>query len=107
MTVDIVQDVSGWLIKSSDAGGAAGLTRGSGAGVSIPSAKDMSEFLTAIDMSSSGRKYYFTRSDGASIKAYPSGRKVGSIVIERAQGNWIRLSPSDAGDLRLKLTRLP
>lgn len=106
MAVDIVKDVSGWVIKCSDAGGVAGLTRGSGAGVTIPSAKDVIEFLAAVDMAASGRKHYFTRSDGASIKAYSSAKKVGSVVIERAQGNWVRLSPSDAADLRLKLTRL-
>ncbi len=106
MAVDIVKDVSGWVIKCSDAGGVAGLTRGSGAGVSIPSAKDVIEFLTAVDRAASGRTHYFTRSDGTSIKAYSSAKKVGSVVIERAQGNWVRLSPSDAADLRLKLTRL-
>ena len=96
-------DSGGWILKSSDAGGTGGLTRGSGAGVAIPSVSDTLEFLMAIDRASSGAKYYFTRSDGVPIKAYPSDRKKGSIVIERAAGNWVRLNASDAGDLRLKL----
>ena len=106
MAVDIVKADGGWVIKSSDAGSTGGLTRGSGAGVTISSAKDVMEFLTAVDKAASGRTHYFTRSDGAPIKAYPSGRKTGSIVIERSAGNWVRLSPSDAADLRMKLTRL-
>ncbi len=106
MGVDIVKADSGWIIKSSDAGGIGGLTRGSSAGVAISGAKDVMEFLTAVDRASSGRIYYFARSDGAPIKAFPSQRKVGSIVIERAAGNWVRLNPSDAADLRMKLTRL-
>ncbi len=32
--------------------------------------------------------------------------KRGSIVIERAAGNWVMLNPSDAADLRLKLIRM-
>ncbi len=106
MGVDIVKADSGWVIKSSDAGSIGGLTRGSSAGVAISSAKDVIEFLTAVDKASSGRMHYFTRSDGAPIKAYPSQRKIGSIVIERSAGNWVRLNPSDAADLRMKLTRL-
>ena len=106
MAVDLVKADGGWVIKCSDAGSVGGLTRGSGAGVTIPSAKDVIDFLTAVDSASSGRRYYFTRSDGAPIKAYPSDRKRGSIVIERSAGNWVRLSPSDAADLRMKLTRL-
>ena len=106
MAVDIVKADSGWVIKSSDAGSTGGLTRGSGAGVAMPSAKDLMEFLTAVDKASSGRRYYFTRSDGAPVKAYPSERKTGSIVIERSAGNWVRLSPGDAADLRMKLTRM-
>ncbi|MEM2760361.1 MAG: hypothetical protein QXU32_05905 [Nitrososphaerales archaeon] len=107
MTVDLVKSNGGWIIKSSDAGGGGGgLTRGSGAGVAIPSSKDVVEFLTAIDKASAGARYYFTRSDGAPIKAYPSDRKKGSIVIERAGSNWIRLNHNDAADLRMKLTRL-
>jgi len=96
-------DSGGWILKSSDAGGTGGLTRGSGAGVAIPSVSDTLEFLMAIDRASAGAKYYFTRSDGAPIKAYPSDRKKGSIVIERSAGNWVRLNAGDAGDLRLKL----
>jgi len=106
MAVDIVKADAGWVIKSSDAGSTGGLTRGSGAGVAIPSAKDLMEFLTAVDRAASGRRHYFTRSDGAPVKAYPSERKVGSIVIERSAGNWVRLSPSDTADLRMKLTRM-
>lgn len=107
MAVDLVKSNGGWIIRSSDAGGAGGgLTRGSGAGVSIPSAKDAIDFVMAIDKASAGARYNFTRSDGAPIKAYASGTKKGSVVIERAAGNWIRLSPSDAADLRMKLTRL-
>lgn len=106
MAADLVKDNGGWIIKSSDAGSKGGLTRGSGAGVAIPSAKDAIDFLTAIDRASAGARYYFTRSDGAPIKAYPSESKKGSIVIERAAGNWVRLNPSDAADLRIRLTRL-
>jgi len=106
MTADLVKDNSGWIIKSSDAGSTGGLTRGSGAGIEIPSAKDAMDFLMAIDRASAGARHYFTRSDGVPIKAYPSDRKKGSIVIERAAGNWVRLNPSDAADLRMKLTRL-
>ena len=106
MAVDIVKADGSWVIKSSDAGSTGGLTRGSAAGVAIPGAKDVMEFLTAVDKAASGRRHYFTRSDGAPIKAYPSEKKVGSIVIERSAGNWVRLSPGDAADLRMKLTRL-
>lgn len=106
MAVDIVKADGGWIIQSSDAGSVGGLTRGSGAGVTIPSSKDVMDFLAAVDNASSGRRYSFTRSDGATIKAYPSERKRGSIVIERSAGNWVRLSPSDAADLRMKLIRL-
>ncbi len=106
MAVDIVKADGGWVIKSGDAGSTGGLTRGSTAGVAIAGPKDVVEFLTAVDKAASGRRYYFSRSDGAPIKVYPSERKVGSIVIERAAGNWVRLSPSDAADLRMKLTRL-
>lgn len=106
MATDILKADGGWIIKSSDAGGAGGLTRGSGAGVAISSAKDVIEFLTAVDRASSGKRYYFTRSDGAPIKAYPSQTKKGSVVIERAAGNWVRLNPGDAAELRMKLTRL-
>lgn len=107
MTAELVKDNGGWIIKSSDAGGSGGgLTRGSTAGVAIPSAKDAMDFLMAIDRASAGARHYFTRSDGAPIKAYPSETKKGSIIIERAAGNWVRLSPSDAADLRIKLTRM-
>lgn len=60
----------------------------------------------AINRASAGVWYYFTRSDAAPIKAYPSDMKRGSIVIERAAGNWVMLNPSDAADLRLKLIRM-
>jgi hypothetical protein len=106
MAVDIMKADSGWIIKSSDAGSTGGLTRGSSAGVAMPGVKDVMEFLMAVDSASNGRRYYFTRSDGAPVKAYPSERKTGSIVIERAAGNWVRLSPGDAADLRMKLTRM-
>jgi hypothetical protein len=106
MAADILKDNGGWVIKCSDAGGVGGLTKGSGAGVSIPSSKDVIEFLTAVTQASAGKRYYFTRSDGAPIKAYPSQAKRGSIVIERAAGNWVRLNAGDAADLRMKLTRL-
>ena len=106
MAADIMKDDGGWVIKSSDAGSTGGLTRGSGAGVAIPGAKDVIEFLAAVDQASSGKRYYFTRSDGASIKSYPSQTKKGSIVIERSAGNWVRLSQSDAADIRMRLTRL-
>ncbi|MFQ5940524.1 MAG: hypothetical protein ACE5KA_02340 [Nitrososphaerales archaeon] len=106
MVSGLVKDNGGWIIKSSDAGSTGGLTRGSGAGVAIPSSKDAMEFLMAIDKASAGARHYFTRSDGAPIKAYPSGSRRGSIVIERAAGNWVRLNPSDAADLRMKLTSL-
>lgn len=106
MAVDLLKADGGWIIKCSDAGSTGGLTRGSGAGVSIPSSKDVMEFLAAVDFASNGRTHYFTRSDGAPVKAYPSGRKRGSIVIERAAGNWVRLSGGDAADLRWKLTKL-
>ena len=107
MTADLVKDNGGWIIKSSDAGsGGGGLTGGSGAGIALPSAKDVMDFVMAIDRASAGAKHYFTRSDGAPIKAYPSDRKKGSIIIERAAGNWIRLSSGDVADLRLKLTRM-
>ena len=106
MGVDIVKAEGGWIIKSGDAGSTGGLTRGSSAGVAIAGSKDVMEFLTAVDRASSGRRYYFTRSDGAPIKAYPSEKKVGSIVIERAAGNWVRLGPSDAAELRMRLMRL-
>lgn len=107
MTADLVKDNGGWIIKSSDAGsGGGGLTGGSGAGIAMPSAKDAMDFVMAIDRASAGAKHYFTRSDGAPIKAYPSDRKKGSIIIERAAGNWIRLSSGDVADLRLKLTRM-
>jgi len=99
----IAADNEGWIVKSSDAGGTGGLTRGSGAGVAMPSVSDTLDFLMAIDKASAGARYYFTRSDGVQIKAYPSDRKKGSIVIERAAGNWVRLNAGDAGDLRLKL----
>jgi len=94
------------MIRSSDAGSSGGLTRGSGAGVAIPSARDTGDFLMAIDKASAGARYYFTRSDGAPVKAYPSDRKKGSIVIERAAGNWVRLNPNDAAELRIRLIRL-
>lgn len=106
MAVDLVKDNGGWTIKSSDAGGKGGLTRGSTAGVAMPSNKDAMDFLMAIDRASAGARHYFTRSDGAPIKAYPSDAKKGSIIIERAAGNWVRLNPNDAADLRMKLTRL-
>ena len=106
MTADLVKSNGGWVIRSSDSGSTGGLTRGSGAGVEIPSAKDAMDFLTAIARASAGARHYFTRSDGAPIKAYPSDRRKGSIVIERSAGNWVRLSAGDAADLRLKLTRL-
>ncbi|MBI5133479.1 MAG: hypothetical protein HZA83_02085 [Thaumarchaeota archaeon] len=106
MTADLVKSNGGWVIRSNDAGSTGGLTRGSGAGVEIPSAKDVMDFLTAIDKASAGARHYFTRSDGAPIKAYPSDSKKGSIVIERSAGNWVRLSSGYAVDLRLKLTRL-
>ncbi len=107
MTADLVKDNGGWIIKSSDAGsGGGGLTRGSGAGIAMPSAKDAMDFVMAIDRASAGAKHYFTRSDGAPIKAYPSDRKKGSIIIERAAGNWVRLSSGDVADLRLKLTHM-
>jgi len=99
----IAPDNEGWIVKSSDAGGTGGLTRGSGAGVAMPSVSDTLDFLMAIDKASAGARYYFIRSDGVQIKAYPSDRKKGSIVIERAAGNWVRLNAGDAGDLRLKL----
>ncbi|MFQ5920815.1 MAG: hypothetical protein ACE5JV_02225 [Nitrososphaerales archaeon] len=105
MTVDLMKSDGGWTIKSSDAGSIGGLTRGSAGGVDIPGSKDVPDFLTAVDQASSGRRYYFTRSDGAAIKAYPSERKTGSIVIERAAGNWVRLSSGDTADLRLKLLK--
>ncbi len=108
MAVDLMKVEGGWIIKCSDAGGSSGggLTRGSGAGVAIPSAKDVPEFLMAVDSASSGRRYNFTRSDGAPIKAYPSSGRTGAIVIERAAGNWVRLGAGDAADLRLKLMRM-
>jgi hypothetical protein len=105
MAVDIMKDGSGWIIKSSDAGSTGGLTKGSGAGVSIPSSNDVTEFLAAIDRALSGRRYDFTRSDGAPIKAYPSEKRPGSIVIERSAGNWVRLSSNEATQLRMLIMR--
>ncbi|MFQ5921119.1 MAG: hypothetical protein ACE5JV_03790 [Nitrososphaerales archaeon] len=108
MGVDLAKDNGGWTIKSSDAGGnsSGGLTRGSGGGVSIPGAKDVADFLTGVDQAASGRRYYFVRSDGANMKAYPSSARPGSIVIERAAGNWVRLGADDMADLRMKLTKM-
>ncbi len=45
MTVDLVKDNGDWIVKSSDAGGTGGLTRGSGAGVAMPNVKDIWIFL--------------------------------------------------------------
>ena len=105
MTADLIKDKGGWIIKSSDAGSTGGLTGGSRAGVVIRGGNDAMDFLMAIDRASAGVSYNFTRSDGSSIKAYPSDKKKGSIVIERAVGNWVRLNPGDAADLRLNVIR--
>ncbi|MEO9365677.1 MULTISPECIES: hypothetical protein [Candidatus Nitrosocaldus] len=109
MAVDVTKlGSNGWVIRSSDEGGARGgtLPTGGGGGVAIPSVKDVAEFIVAIDKASSGRRYEFTRSDGAYIKVYPSEVKAGYIVIERAGGNYVRLSSQELAELRLKLTRL-
>jgi hypothetical protein len=109
MAVDVTKlDGNGWVIRASDEGGARGgtLPTGGGGGVAIPTVKDVAEFIVAIDRASSGKRYEFTRSDGAYIRVYPSERKQGYIVIERSGGNWVRLSPQELADLRLKLTRL-
>lgn len=105
MAVDIKKADGGWILRSSDAGSSGGLTKGSGAGVSIPSSKDVVEFLAAIDKASSGRKHDFTRSDGATIKAYPSEKRPGGIVIERSRGNWIRFGANETAQLRMLLMR--
>ncbi len=109
MAVDVTKlDGNGWVIRASDEGGARGgtLPTGGGGGVAIPTSKDVAEFIVAIDKASSGKRYEFTRSDGAYIRVYPSERKQGYIVIERSGGNWVRLSSQELADLRLKLTRL-
>jgi hypothetical protein len=105
MAVDIVKADGGWILRSSDSGSSGGLTKGSGAGVSIPNAKDVVEFLTAIDKASSGKRYDFTRSDGVAMKAYPSEKRPGGIVIERAGGNWVRFGVNEASQLRMLLMR--
>ena len=105
MAVNILKADVGWILRSSDSGSSGGLTKGSGAGVSIPSSKDVVEFLTAIDKASSGTRYDFTRSDGAPMKAYPSEKRPGGIVIERAGGNWVRVGANEAAQLRMLLMR--
>ncbi len=105
MAVDIKKADGGWILRSSDAGSSGGLTKGSGAGVSIPSSKDVVEFLTAIDKASSGKRYDFTRSDGAPMKAYPSEKRPGGIVIERSSGNWVRFGANETTQLRMLLMR--
>jgi len=71
-------------------------------GIKIPSSEDAKEFLMAIDRASAGVSYNFTRSDGSSIKAYPSDKKKGSIEIE-SDGNIVLLGPSDLVDFRLNV----
>ncbi len=106
MVVEVVKSGDGWLIKCSDSGNrGAGPARARGVGIMIY-AQDVGDLITAIDKSSAGMSYTFTRSDGAIIRAYTSETKPGSIVIERSGGNWIRLDANDAVDLRLSLTRL-
>ena len=77
-----------------------------GDGVMLTGIRDVRELVECIDviLREGGRRNYI-REDGNLVEVYVSTSRPGKYVIERQNGNWVRLGREDMRDLRNELLR--